>query len=370
VAAVGLLAVFLVGYPVGEPRFRVSRNELINLPARWDAGWYLGIAQLGYRWNPKSGGQQNIAFFPAYPMLIRAGGRLLGGRTPQMVLAGVLISYAAFLGALLYLWKLACAHPALGSSERATAAVLLLGSYPFAVFYGALYTEALFLCGTVGAFWHMRQRQLWRVAGWGLLAGLTRPNGAFLSVPLALLAVTDARRLEADIKSRVRHAARALLASAAPGIGALLFSVFIYQITGNPFEWAAIQDRWGRTSGVAWQSLAGPFGYVAEHGFHEYLRAEASNFLNLTAAAFAAVLIWPVTRRLGVAYGALVAINLAVPLALGGAISIGRLTATMFPLFLWLAAAVPQRRLGAWVLVFAVGQGLMAVLFYTWRAPY
>ena len=28
VAAVGLLAVFLVGYPIGEPRFRVSRNEL------------------------------------------------------------------------------------------------------------------------------------------------------------------------------------------------------------------------------------------------------------------------------------------------------------------------------------------------------
>ena len=92
--------------------------------------------------------------------------------------------------------------------------------------------------------------------------------------------------------------------------------------------------------------------------------------MNLTAAAFAAVLIWPVTRRLGVAYGALVAINLAVPLALGGAISIGRLTATMFPLFLWLAAAIPERRLGVWVLLFAVGQGLMAVLFYTWRPPY
>jgi hypothetical protein len=121
---------------------------------------------------------------------------------------------------------------------------------------------------------------------------------------------------------------------------------------------------------VAWQSLGGPFGYVAQHGFHEYLRAETPNFLNLTAATFAAVLIWPVTRRLGVAYGALVAINLGLPLALGGAISMGRFTATMFPLFLWLGAAIPERRLGMWVLVFALGQGLMAVLFYTWRAPY
>ena len=109
---------------------------------------------------------------------------------------------------------------------------------------------------------------------------------------------------------------------------------------------------------------------MAQHGLQEYLRVEAPNFLNLAAGAFAAALIWPVTRRLGLAYGALVAINLAVPLALGGAISIGRLTATMFPLFLWLAAAVPERRLAIWVLVFAAGQGLMAVLFYTWRAPY
>ncbi len=114
----------------------------------------------------------------------------------------------------------------------------------------------------------------------------------------------------------------------------------------------------------------GPFGYVAQHGLQEYLRVEAPNFLNLVAGTFAAALIWPVTRRLGLAYGALVAINLAVPLALGGAISIGRLTATMFPLFLWLAAAVPERRLGIWVLVFAAGQGLMAALFYTWRPPY
>jgi hypothetical protein len=42
----------------------------------------------------------------------------------------------------------------------------------------------------------------------------------------------------------------------------------------------------------------------------------------------------------------------------------------LFPVFLWLAAAVPAGHRGAWVTAFAVGQGLMAVLFYSWRAPY
>ncbi len=370
VAVVGLLAVFLVGYPPSEPRFRVSRNELINLPARWDAGWYLDVAQVGYRWDPDKRGQQNIAFFPAYPLLMRTGGRLLGGSTPEVVLAGVVVSCGAFLWALMYLFRLASAHPALGTTDRARWAVMLLGSYPFAIFYGPLYTEALFLAASLGAFWYMRQRRLWRVAAWGLVAGLTRANGAFLSLPLALLALTETSPIEARIAYRLRTGLPALLAAAAPGIGALLFSLFIYRLTGNPFEWAAIQERWGRTVGGGLHSIGAPFGYVAEHGFFEYLRTEAGNFINLTTAAFAAALVWPVTRRLGLAYGALVAINLVVPLALGGALSMARLTATMFPLFLWLAAAVPERRLGVWVLVFAIGQGFMAVLFYTWRPPY
>jgi hypothetical protein len=370
VAAVGLLAVFIIGYPIGEPRFRVSPNELVNLPARWDAGWYLDIAQIGYRWYPGSRNQQNVAFFPAYPLLMRVGGRMLGGSTPQVVLAGVLISYAAFLWGLMYLYKLARIHPALGTSDRARAAAVLLGSYPFAVFYGQLYTEGLFLAASVGAFWHMRQRQLWKVAAWGLIAGLTRANGIFLSAGLALLALEDSARHDGAIPARVRAALPALAASTAPVAGTLLFSWFIYQLTGNAFEWTAIQQRWGRTVEAGWQSVLGPFGFVARHGLFEYLRLEASNVLNLTAAAFAAVLVWPVTRRLGVAYGALVAINLAVPLALGGSISMARLTATMFPLFLWLGAAVPEKRLGVWLLVFGVGQGLMAVLFYTWRPPF
>jgi len=46
--------------------------------------------------------------------------------------------------------------------------------------------------------------------------------------------------------------------------------------------------------------------------------------------------------------------------------SMGRLTCTMFPVFLWLAAAAP-RQLPTLAAAFALVQGLVAVLFYTWR---
>jgi Gpi18-like mannosyltransferase len=65
--------------------------------------------------------------------------------------------------------------------------VWLIAAYPFALFFGAIYTESLYLLGATAAFYHLRRRELWRAGAWGLLVGLTRPNGAFLSVPLALI---------------------------------------------------------------------------------------------------------------------------------------------------------------------------------------
>jgi len=46
---VGLMAVYTIGIPDNELRFRVSENEALNLPVRWDAGWYLNITTGGYR---------------------------------------------------------------------------------------------------------------------------------------------------------------------------------------------------------------------------------------------------------------------------------------------------------------------------------
>jgi len=43
--------------------------------SRWDAGWYLEIARDGYRYEP--GVPSNAAFFPLYPLLIRAVHALL-----------------------------------------------------------------------------------------------------------------------------------------------------------------------------------------------------------------------------------------------------------------------------------------------------
>ena len=366
VTAVGLLAVLIIGYPEGMHPARFSDNELLNLPLRWDAGWYTNIAAGWYDWHPQTNREQDIAFFPALPVLMRGLGTILGGSALALLLSGAIISHAAFLLALVYFYRLAVRDDVLGDGERARAAVALIASYPFAVFYGAVYTEALWLLTCVGAFWHALQREWGRCTMWGILSGLTRPNGCLLSIALAVLVVQRLR----PIDTRERLDARALLAVAAPGIGLMLYAAYIYTLTGNPFQWALVHEAWGRGGASGLHDIQKLFAALRKDGFWVWLDDSTPAIMNMTAATVGLALTWPVARRLGLAYGVFVFTNLLAPLLSGGTLSAGRVTSTLFPLFLWLSAVVPERQRTAWVAAFAIGQGVMAVLFYTWRPPY
>src|SRR5262245_20229836 len=181
---VGFLAVGALGYPGGQPPVRDFDNELMNLQSRFDARWYLQIARTGYAYDSSlpPDVQQNIVFFPAYPMSVRAVARLAGGSLAAFFIAGSCVSFAAFLLALGYVHAFARDWCGL---DCANTAVWLLALYPFAIFFGALYTESFFLLAAAGALVHGRREQHAASAAWGIVAGLARPNGFLVAVPLA-----------------------------------------------------------------------------------------------------------------------------------------------------------------------------------------
>jgi hypothetical protein len=371
VLAVGFLAVAAVGFPMAKAPFRVYHNELLNLPARLDTGWYFSIATEGYQWSPEYHGQQNIAFMPALPMLMRFGGRLLGD---QPLIAGQVLVLVACLWGFVYVYRLARAH--LGDPERAAFAVALLATYPFAVFLGAVYTESLFLLCAAGGFYHASRRDVWPTAAFALLVGLARPNGFLLSVPLGVLAVTPillprwsavrgwTPRLFGEA---LRRTWPTLAAAAAAVVGVVVFSAFIYSMTGRPFTWLEAHAAWGRTFTGALDFVTGPYAEMNKRGAYEFVRSLPIDTLNGIAAALALVASVPVTRRYGLAYGVFIWINLLPPLMMGGWLSIGRVTLGMFPVFIWLADVIPARHRTPWLIGFALLQGFAAVLFYTWR---
>ena len=370
VLLVGLLAATAVGAPP-KSQDSIGRDPLATLPARFDSGWYAGIAHEGYEWQHRFDRQQNLAFFPAYPLLMRGVGAMIpDDGTPtrdehvlRYTWAGLFISLASFFWGVWYLSRIA--REMMGA-ERATTAVMLLAAYPFAIFYSAAYTESLFLLAAAGAWYHFRHAQ-WASAGvWGLVAGLSRPNGFFLSIPLGLLAlgVRDAAQTGV-VPGRGRSSRLAALSVAAmPGVGMLIFTLYVYQLTEIWFAWARMHGAWGRSLSAAGLGLA-PVGSAA--GVLQLAAAHPFQALNTFGLAFALALVWPVWRKLGPAWAAFVLVNVLPPLAAGGVLSMGRLTSTLFPLFLALAATISSRTAASWIAVFAIFQGLAAVLFFTWR---
>lgn len=362
--AVGFLAIAMIGFGPPELPFRWAEGEFANLQARWDAGWYGSIAMTGYEWSSRATGQQNIAFMPALPILLHGVAKLLGY---NWVLAGHLIALLMPLLALTYLHRLA---GELGlRRQEGDRALLLFAAYPFAVFHGALYTEALFTLAVVAAFFHQSRRQYGRAVLFAAVAGLARPNGFLLAVPLGLLALQvcvsrrDGRWVPAPIRTWLTVPLPALGAVA----GMAAFCGFVWNLTGNPFEWLRSHAAWGRTYAPVTNLVAYPWEYVRHSGVLGFIQHDPMHVLNGLGVLLALVAIWPVFRRFGLAYGTYVAINLIPPLFAGGLLSVGRLTSTLFPVFLWLAVALPARWAWPVTLLFALVQGLAAALFYTWR---
>lgn len=370
----GYFAVLTIGFGGQVVGLELSPDPVFNLPARFDAGWYGGIAMDGYSFQGRFDRQQNVAFFPAFPMLMRAAGHPLGAFAPgvpterrmaRLLWGGVFVSIAAFAWAAVYFWRLA--RDTIGE-DRALSAVGLLAAYPFAVFYSAPYTESLFLLGAVAAIYHFRRAELIRAAAWGLLVGLTRPNGCFLSIVLALLIFEKTRgpQISKLLNSQI---SKSLTAAAAPGVGMLIYSAYVKHLTGAWFGWARLHESWGRSySGLA--PLARAYGWITGEGLLHVVAAVPYDTLNSLAVIFALLMLWPVLRRLGPAYAVFILVNLVPPLLAGGVLSTGRLTSTLFPLFLALAASVSPRAVPPLITSFALGQGIMAALFFTWRPLY
>jgi hypothetical protein len=338
------------------------------------------VALFGYNLDVNFKQERNIAFFPAFPALMRLVAPLFGSKSSLLsrdqkrlrtIWAGVLISLSAFLVALYYFVRLASE---LLGPERGVGAALLLAAYPFAYFYNAAYTEALFLLCTVAAAFHFGRQQFLIAGVWGLVAGLARPNGFLLSVPLGLLALTRyvqylrGKNGESE-SSEVFRLTKGLAAASMPVLGMLAFTAHLYAITGEWFAWSRGQEGWGRTyTGLL--SLTRGIEQLRWDGIVSVAFHYPYDTLNSLAAVFAFAMVWPIARYVGWAWAVFTLVTLVPPLVVGGPLIFGRLTSALFPVFLALAALLPTRAVAMWTAAFAILQGLCAALFFTWRALY
>jgi hypothetical protein len=331
--------------------------------AAWDSGWYFDIAQRGYYWSES--GQSSLAFFPLYPLLMRALAWPFGGGDRALWVAGIALAYACLFLGLGVLHRLT--ETRFGGREAATRTVMYVAVFPFAYFFTQVYTESLFLLLSVSAV-AAAVASRWGWAGvFGALAALTRPNGILIAVPLGLLAVAG--------RPRIRELARRAAALALVLLGFAAFCAFAYRLSGDPLGWLRAQARWGYSVGNRpWVELMRLIDGIDRNGLYGYFFSDplaAYYFLHGVVALAFVALVPSVFTRLGPALGAYCAVSLYVPLSGNALEGIGRYAATLFPVFMLLGGVVRSRRVHEALLVSgALVLSLLSALFATWHPVY
>ena len=174
-------------------------HNAIDATERQDAVWYLRLADEGWSTDDAS-----AAFFPLYPLTVRAVALIFPDSWPgDELLAALLVSNLAFLGALLALFALTA--EAFGD-RVARRAIVVAAIFPTAFFFLAPYTESLFLLLSILAFREARHDRWGRVAVFGALAALTRSVGILLVPALMLEAIWAGRASGGGRRRRPRTA--------------------------------------------------------------------------------------------------------------------------------------------------------------------
>jgi hypothetical protein len=187
-------------------------------------------------------------------------------------------------------------------------------------------------------------------------------------VVLAVVMLTNLwrRRREGGTPSRP-ELARQLASVSASGLGLVAYSAYLQARFGHPLLWLQAHGAWGRRYTDVGELVSARAATLADIGPLTYLYSQPYDVLNLAAALFGLAMIVPVWRRLGAAHTAFVVLSLVPPLVMGGALSMGRLTSTVFPIFIVLGGVRRPALRMALLVTFGMLQGLAAALFFTWR---
>jgi hypothetical protein len=268
----GALAGYFLNYTPSFP-YADTLLENYNLHlwlvswANFDGVHYLTLANHGYLFADLT-----QAFFPLYPMLVSFLAKIFNLST---FWSGMLVSHLSFGFFVYFLVKIA-------KLEKLSPLLLLavLLAFPTSFYFGAVYTESLFLSLVLGSFYFARIKN-WRLAIiLAILASATRITGVFLVPALMLEALiqtknneliknylwglmTDFRSNFQKLFSLLQKQWRLLTFILLGASGLLAYMLYLYLEFGDPLYFFTVQSQFGsgRSSSlitypqVVWRSL-------------------------------------------------------------------------------------------------------------------
>ncbi len=365
--AVALLWAPLRGPAISPLRAYGALSDLLFAAfARWDAVWWVHVADHGYD------SKQITAFFPLYPLAVRALSHLFG----STIVAGTLLSIVAGSVGVAAVHRIGRMFL---SDDEASSAVLLIALYPLAFVFTAVYSEGLFLALSAWAFLAAARRQAALAGTLGGLAVATRLAGLALLPALVILLWPRS----AGWRGRLKLGPLILMP-----LALAIYALFLRHRFGDALAFVHAEGVfWHRHTptlgpvGGLWDAVSSGYhgaielarhlprgsGYPAGFAPHDqWAMWNVIQLLVLAAALGLTVIAW---RRLGPAFGVysagVIAIILSSPADFVPLAGSPRFLLTDFPLFLALASVLrarPNARLAIYFFLAAIG-AIAAVAF-------
>ena len=218
-----------------------------DLLYKFDALWYVDIAENGYQSTPNSvTGYANYAFYPFYPMVLK----FIKGFMPDRYTTnqiGIMVSNICTLAAGYVGVKTArIRHP----KDEGYFMAFLIFFAPHTIYFSMTYTEAMFLMFSILFFYSCERRNFFVAAIFAFFAAFTRIAGVFLVFSLVLFLYESDfgwkfnwKNIASFIKSILFHPLRLFEILICP-LGIFGYFYYLYKLTGDVWASAHIQVAW------------------------------------------------------------------------------------------------------------------------------
>ena len=332
-----------------KPRPATATKGILDVLVSWDGQWYLELVRTGYPRTIQPDVTFHVldaraAFFPLFPMVVRAVDRVLPGGD---VSAALLVNFVLGAAVVLVVGLIA---RRLYDVDTARAAMVLMALFPGSFVLSFAYSEAVMLVlAGLCLLWLIEER--WVLAGIAAaLVTASRPNG---------VAIIAACAAASYLAIRHRRDWRSLVAVALAPLGWLAFQLFVGRQAGEFGVWFRVQrEAWdeGLSFGLTaldriWGAVIDPLGSPA-------------NMLTLATVVAMLISIYTAVKvRLPAPLTAYSAAILALMLLPSTVTARPRFLYTAFPLLIGFAAWFPKDRWrDHWAVILAAcGAGLVAL---------
>jgi len=378
VTRLGLLAAGLMAVHLLASGLTLQKGNLVRHPpgpaaleiwARWDAEWYLLIAESGYGDDDAFLGRavayqrgDDTGFFPLYPLLIRA----VASTGLSLLAAGVLVSNLALLVGLAGLRGLVARDHGETAADRT---IWILLAFPSSFFLSAVYAESLVLATLVVAVRLGRDRRPFAAGCAAALCALSKPTGILAVLPVlwevgaGIAAPGTAMVGDATTPAGRRRYGKwggMALALAPPAVALGCWMAWCHAIYGRAAPFIERQERWRGPTGGPWRAFVRYFERPEVHGAHH------STLEFVVAAIFVLLIPW-MWRRLRTSDALWATASILLPL--GSTLwSFTRFAASIYPAFVLAAlwSGRSERRFAALLGGMLPMGGFLMALYAAW----